>query len=111
MKIETKFEVGQIVKFHIGRGEERYIYLLEVKEIMTITCYTGTQIFYLCRAVILEKKRRLEKDVLSKEYWICNHGIGENEGEAGWKKYREDELAIPEKKYLDILRGLKTNND
>lgn len=95
MIIETKFRVGDIVG-HIFDHQKDGIRVMQVMEVDTNTCYAGTQIFYQCRAILL----KLEDGV-----WETYSTRGDNSGDTGFRKYREDELAPASDKAIKILNG------
>lgn len=104
MNIKTKFNIGDIVKSEYDRRTDERIAVLRVMEITAQRCYAATQIFYLCRPIVARKQVKGYAKPLEYE-WEVFHGIGEKDGELGWKKYREDELVLPDKETLEIIMG------
>ena len=90
MNIETRFSVNDLVQRKFDTSVKEVTYLLEIMELMIQVCYSTTQVFYLCRPIMLKK----EKEGYGKEdfHWVIYHGTGEEYNATGWKKYREDEL-------------------
>lgn len=86
MVFASKYEVGDIVAYHYERQPDPNINVLEIMEINPVVCYTGTQIFYLVRAIFINKEG-------GKSKWVISHSIGSVSGKSGWRKYREDELS------------------
>lgn len=85
MKIETKFNINDLVQFKHQIQTLKKINLFEIMEIITQTCYKEAQVFYLCRA--------LQFDENYKQEWITGHGVSKEDSmKIGWYKYREDEL-------------------
>jgi hypothetical protein len=91
MKIETKFNVNDIVKFKYETISKSGISVLEIKEIISHTCYTGTQNFCLCRPIVMRKEYENEYKKEGNFEWVIYHHQGKKQS-IGWHKYREDEL-------------------
>ena len=56
MEIKTEYKVGDLIKHKYSSQTEKHKTALVVKEIMTQTCYAGTQVFYDCRLIMMEKE-------------------------------------------------------
>lgn len=70
MKIESKFNVGDIVKFKYQTSSNENMTVLEAHQVSTETCIGGTQIFYYCRLIALYKQYK-EKYKSEGEYkWV-----------------------------------------
>lgn len=104
MNIKTKFNVGDIVKSEYDRNTEERVSALRIMEIFIQRCYAATQIFYLCRPIVATRHTKGYARPMEYE-WAVFHGIGERDNELGWKKYREDELILPDKEALEIITG------
>lgn len=109
MEIKTKFEVGDLLeRRYTVKDIEKTFTLHEVLEVVSSTCYTGTQVFYFCRALIAKK----EKDYLSKESrWNVHNAISHEDSSMGWQKMREDELIIARKECQDIIKAVGLVNN
>lgn len=104
MELKSKFNVNDLLVRKYDKGSEELKMALEVLEIHSQTCYAGTQFFYQCRIIVLEKERETKIGIawLSKEEreekekqpraWTIRHGQSRQEGQLGWERYREDEL-------------------
>ena len=105
MKIETKFNVGDLVVSKYSRSSIANGSLLayEVIEVLTQTCYKEAQVFYLCRSIHC---------VIDKEYGkppvIVDMGIGSSqESHEPYFKMREDELKeAPAQVQEDVKVGI-----
>jgi hypothetical protein len=105
MKIVTKFDVNNLVKRKFDTDSKNQIHVLEVMEVASQTCYAGTQVFYFCKPIIARKEfaeKYLEK---GESTWVICHGVSQEENQAGWRKYREDELVEVPNESIDIILG------
>lgn len=105
MKIETKFDVNNLVKRKFDTNSKNKMSALEVMEVITQTCYAGTQVFYLCKPVIAQKEFKDKWKEDGEFSWVIVHGISQEENQPGWRKYREDELVEAPKEVIDIILG------
>ena len=78
-KIEPKFDVKQILQhvFNSNEGKSKLFWI--VREIKTVTCSAGTQIFYIC-APLIEKehfdgKKQREMGNFDKPQMIPEHEL------------------------------------
>lgn len=87
MNIETKYNVNDLVqhKYQKAFGAKRKS-AFEVIEIVTNSCYAGSQVFYKCRMI-----HSVTEERLSDIYEIVDFGpTGTSNGE--YVEFREDEL-------------------
>lgn len=105
MEIKTKFDVNNLVKRKFDTNSKNRMSALEVMEVIAQTCYAGTQVFYLCKPVIAEKEFKDKWKEDGEFSWVIAHGISQEENQAGWRKYREDELIEAPKEVIDIILG------
>lgn len=106
MEIKTKFKIGSLVKVKYDRWHNGdRIDLFEVLEIMTQTCYKDSQIFYIMRQIVCEKKYEKEFTKTGDYEWFVFHGTGASDHSSGWKKYREDELEFVSDETRAIVLG------
>lgn len=107
MVVKTQFDVHNLVRHKFeNRGANNFIGL-EVMEVVAQTCYGGTQVFYLCRAIICQKEFK-EKWKESGDFnWNVTNGISKQGdiNNMGWEKFREDELIELEQDRIDIILG------
>ena len=113
MKLQSKFNVNDLLARKFDSNGNKYFHIFEVLEIITNTCYAGTQFFYLCRPITGSKEYK-EKYKDSGEFkWIVRHVIGNNANHTPGKlyaeKYREDELVLAPKRVIDIVLKSKIN--
>jgi hypothetical protein len=100
MEIKTKFKVGDLVKHKYDKDDTHTFYLNEIMNVITETCYSGTQVFYLCRGIYKSRRYRNDYDRSESnenyEYAIFHQVRGEssNSLNSGYQKYREDELRL-----------------
>lgn len=93
MTIETKFKVGELIKHSFQVNTSKVHQFLLVMEVVAQVCYGGTQVFYLCRPLVLKKGSGDLLELKKDQEWESYHGIGKDMFDTGWKKYREDELS------------------
>ena len=105
MEIKTKFNVDYLLSRKHDVMPDDVFTVLEVMEILTETCYTATQIFYLCRLIKANKEFEKPYDKSSKYTWVIGHKYGVGDNSLCWKKYREDELILCPIEYLKIISG------
>lgn len=111
MRIETKFDVNNFAVRKFDTNAKDVIQVLEVMEVISQTCYAGTQVFYLCKPVIAQKKYENDWKKDGEFTWVIGHGINKDDNSTGWKKYREDELIEAPKEHVDlILNGGEEKN-
>ncbi len=103
MKIETKFDINNLVKRKFDSDYNHSKCCLEVMEVITQTCYAGTQVFYLCRSIILNKEFEHEYKKDGNFKWVICHGVSQEENTLAWRKYREDELIEAPIGLIDII--------
>ena len=109
MKIETQFDVNNLVKRKFDTQSRTQMNCLEVMEVISQTCYAGTQVFYLCRPIIAQKEFKNQYKEEGEFTWTILHGISQEENKSGWRKYREDELIECPKEEMDVYLGVVTN--
>ena len=100
MKITTKFKVGDIVQKKYDTEGKDIMILQEIMTIVTDTCYVGTQVFYLCRALVLTKEYEKLYDKSRGFTWNVNPGVHQDDNSIGWKKWREDEFIPAKSEYM-----------
>jgi hypothetical protein len=106
MKIETEFDVHNLVKRKFDKNTTDTVQLLEVMAIKSDTCYAGTQIFYHCRSVVAHKNFKHEFSKTGDYEWSIGHGVNNDSDRLAWRQYREDELVdAPEDEMNLILNG------
>lgn len=105
MEITTKFNVNDLTQRKWDRSPENKLFALEIMEIISQSCYAGTQVFYLCRQIQMFKSFKEKYKEEGDFKWVVAHGITNEEGEMGWIKYREDELIPAPKESLEILHN------
>ena len=106
MEIETRYDITDFVRRRFDRDTNETILALHVMEIITQTCYAGTQVFYLCRQLkaekVFEKPFKREGDFV----WAICHSYSQRSGEMGVVKYREDELLPLEPDKLKVFKEM-----
>lgn len=122
MEIKTKFDINNLVKHKFEMGIDsglKTIPVLEVMEVIAQKCYAGTQVFYLCKQIIVQKNRSVYDELNSVTQKILNKAnelesvdkyyihptFGNDVNDTGWKKYREDELVEAPQNEIDIILG------
>lgn len=105
MEIKTKFEITDLVTLKTERRDNSRLHAMVIMEIVSQTCYSGTQLFYLCRVLTGEKVHEISYDKKSPFVWIIGHIQGSNVNDGGYKKYREDELIESSKEVKSIIEG------
>lgn len=105
MKIESKFSVNDLVKRKTDIDPKNKMYIIQVMEVQSQTCYAGTQVFYLCRTLIFEKEYKKRFTEEGEFEWKVAHGVSVNSAQTGWTKYREDELSEAPKEAIEILKS------
>jgi hypothetical protein len=103
MKIETKFDVNNFVVRKFDTNEKDTFRVLEVMEVISQTCYAGTQVFYLCRAMVANKEYEKQWKQEGEYTWVIGHVLGKDENSTGWRKYREDELIEAKQEHVDLI--------
>lgn len=104
MEIQTQFDVHNLVKHKFSSHGKKVICALEIMEVLSNTCYGGTQIYYWCRPIVA----RVEKDGYgenAKTFWVIGYAIDKGETVEGYAKFREDELVSLTQKEIDIILG------
>ena len=104
MKITSKFGIGDLVQRKYETEGRTSFIVHEIMNVFTDTCYIGTQVFYLCKALILTKEYKHEYLKTGDFTWCVYPGISEGDNTTGMKKLREDELIPIEKKYREIIK-------
>lgn len=92
MEINSKFNIYDLVQRKFETESKEMSVAYEIMEVVTQSCYAGTQIFYQCAPLFAIKQY---KDAWRKdgEFSIhIAHGIPKQSNETSWQKYREDEL-------------------
>ncbi len=103
MKIETKFEINNLVQHKFDVGSKQGHQLYEVMEIATATCYAGTQNFYSCRSIIIQNHKSYDK-MEEKITQSIHHSIAKDGSiTPAWQKFREDELIVAKQELIDII--------
>lgn len=106
MKLESKFDINNLVKHKFGREANDCVHCLEIMQVQTETCYAGTQIFYLARAIVAIKKYEHDYKKEGPFIWtIANAIVGESNKNIAWEKYREDELIECPQEQIDVILG------
>ena len=105
MEIKTKFEITDLVTLKTERRDSIRIHAMVIMEIVSQTCYVGTQLSYLCRIITGVKVHEISYDKNSPFEWVIGHAQGSNINDTGWKKYREDELIVVSKEVKSIIEG------
>lgn len=102
MNIETKFEVNNLLLHKFTNTKNANITALEVIFVNTETCSAGTQVFYMCRPILVMTKKDWEegKAIFKK---IVEHAVGQRDFEGCWHKYREDELIAAPQDVIDLV--------
>ena len=103
MEIKTKFEIEDLLSLKTDRRDKDRFHALIVMEITSETCYSGTQIFYVCRMISGEKIYSMTESGVYE--WAIGHIKGSDKHDTGWKRYREDELIKSSKEVVKIIRG------
>ncbi len=104
MKLISKFGIGDLVQRKYETENRDYFVVHEIMNVITDTCHVGTQVFYLCKALILKKLFEKEYSKTGDFTWAIHPHIGNDDNSTGMKKYREDELIHINKKYRDIIK-------
>ena len=107
MKTETKFNIYDLVNRKYERNAKNKLSGMEIMEVFTQTCYAGTQVTYLCRALYCMKEFGHSYKEEGEFNWIIVHGTSKEEHTTGWKKYREDELVPAKKEFIDAVNDNK----
>jgi hypothetical protein len=108
MEIKTKFQVNDIVnhKFaNLSNSFNDVIVVFEVLGVLTDTCSAGTQIFYICRPLLLMHKGVWNKDMSKKTYKFVN--VEPKGKESDKARFREDELVLVTD--VETLKKLKSS--
>lgn len=92
MTVETKFAIGDLTQRRYDKGNQQRQVAYEIMETIVQVCYGGSQVFYLCRAIIAEKKETFFNKRDEEQPWFVGHGVSHTEGVIAFQKYREDEL-------------------
>lgn len=102
MEIKTKFNIYDIVqhKFQKNVSKERGVDGYEILEIITQTCYAGTQIFYQCRPFFKLYKKDYTRDIGN-----VNTLIDILHGEKMDIRLREDELKECPQDLIDFMKN------
>jgi hypothetical protein len=106
MIIVSKFDVHNLVKRKFDSGGKLGFTAFEVMEVISQTCYAGTQIFYLCKPIIVHREFKNEYSKEGEFSFNVGHGLASRDGELGWTKYREDELIELPKEEMDVILGV-----
>lgn len=106
MTVETKFAIGDLTQRRYDKGTQQKQRALEIMETIVQVCYGGTQVFYLARAIIAEKKEKFfSKEDDDKREWSVGHGLSTENGVIAFQKYREDELIPCSEETKAIITG------
>lgn len=104
MKIETAFDIHNIVKRKFDTDGPDETCAFEVMEVISNSCYAGTQVFYLCRQLVAVRKYDIKRN---EDRWVNGHAINrQDDSSTGWLKYREDELIAAPQEVIDVFLGL-----
>ena len=110
MKLETKFNVDDLVGHKFNRIRPSKLVCYRVMEVVTQTCYGGTQVFYDCRMIIASKQFEgfKEKGPFT---WEVEHAVRAegHERACGTFRYREDEVIDLTQEQKDIFSGKITD--
>lgn len=115
MTIEPKYNINDFLEVKIEAGSPSRFHFMEVMEVITQTCYGGTQIFYLCRSALAEKSMSREpakekgKPSNLKEFWMVG-SVNRDQKDCGYKRYREDEVNILAPHKLKIIQKAKQSD-
>lgn len=101
MKIETKFDINNLIQHKFDNEAAENHIVLEILDIHTDTCYAGTQIFYYVRPIIL--KKNFGGRGMNDLKWSTSSSVGANGRDTGVVRYREDELIECDQKWIDII--------
>lgn len=110
MGIETAYAVNDMVMHRFGMESSEMKVVYRVMEIITNTCYAGTQVFYRLRPVCLVKKHERFKGDGSFTWEVrAGHSgrMTDKNNNLGWEEFREDELEPITQKYTDVLANAK----
>lgn len=112
MDIKAKFNINDLLRAKYDSTHKGQIVLLEAMFVMTETCSAGTQVFYICRAIILLKEYKNEFRKKGSYVWNIAHGVNnDKDNSTGYRKYREDEIIGASSYLLDIVNGIVTKGD
>ena len=105
MNIKTKFNVSDFAQFKINKTTEDTINALQIMEIHTTTCYSETQIFYFATEVGLQKRFKHKYKEEGEFEWLRGKRVDKlDDFKLGWIKVREDELIVPKKEIIKLLK-------
>ena len=107
MKLESKFDINNLVSHKFQTIEKDGFPVYEVLEVITQTCYGGTQVFYDCRMIFLRKEYASEWKSTGEFKYSIAVGISKEDGKMGTQRFREDELIEAKKEYIDVILGGK----
>ncbi len=112
MQIKVKFKVGDLVKQKFDSNRKHEFSAMEILEVVTSTCYSGTQVFYYCRHLFAKKEFDSEYKKEGDFVWMIGHSINnKNSSKMGWHKYRDDELIKSPEGDQAIIKGLLVGNN
>jgi hypothetical protein len=109
--IETKYDVENLVQHKYQRAtpnSSKVASAYEIEEIITQTCYAGTQVFYDCRSLHLVYETEFKENARIRKVVDCAHAINSESGRVATVRFREDELKdCPEDLINEIKNFLK----
>jgi len=104
MKLESKFDINNLVQHKFDNRDSDTITCLEIMEVRTETCYAGTQVFYHTRNIVAMKKYKHDYKKEGEFIWEIGHSIDKyGNKNISWEKYREDELIACSQENIDII--------
>lgn len=114
MEFKTIFNIHDLVKHkYESRGIESEVLCYEVLEVMTQTCYAGTQVFYDCRLIQSNEENLYKKDSEGNHMYVRRSGvaIGKDSHLMASQRFREDELVLLDEKSTAIMKGIREKNN
>jgi hypothetical protein len=102
MIVETKFNIGDLLKHKYSRDTTGHISAVEVLDVKTHTCMAGTQVNYSCRAIQGRLKKSFLDDTSVGE-WEVFFGVAPDDG---IMSLREDELAVLPDNLKEVIQNL-----
>lgn len=109
MTIETKFNVNDLsIHKHSSFGSMEESVFYEIMEVQTVSCYKESQVFYLCKAILLKRQFKNKYTEEGGFVWELHQTRSREDHSTGWEKLREDELVEFPKKYLQVIDDIET---
>ena len=103
MKFDTKFNTGDIAQHKYDKADPKGLTVYEIMEIHIQRCYTTTQIFYHVRPIVIVHDGSMYNAGNATAH-VVSGDARESVGSMGWRKVREDELIVPDKRILNFLK-------